>query len=57
MNPRIRLRSIWHNVKQRCGNPKDCGYKWYGARGVSICEAWHDFEAFAAWALANEVAD
>jgi len=33
---------------QRCNNPKDTGFKYYGARGISVCERWHKFEAFFA---------
>ena len=40
--------SIWHGMKQRCLNPRAKEYKWYGARGIILCEAWHDFEAFYA---------
>lgn len=57
MKTRNRLRSIWHNVRQRCGNPRDKGFKWYGARGISVCPEWQDFEAFKAWAHANGYRD
>lgn len=54
MKPHYRLRSIWHNMRQRCGNPKDRGFKWYGARGIRVCAEWqNDFRAFEAWALSN----
>lgn len=30
----------WKGMKQRCGNPKNSAYKNYGARGISVCDAW-----------------
>src|SRR5207253_5832933 len=37
----------WRSMIQRCTNPKRQNYKWYGARGVSVCERWRDsFDAF-----------
>lgn len=34
----------------RCENPKDKHYALYGGRGITICEAWHDYPTFKAWA-------
>ena len=31
---------------QRCGNPKNCNYENYGARGISVCDSWADFKNF-----------
>lgn len=44
---------IWHNMRQRCENPNAKAYRWYGAKGVKVCEEWHDFEGFSNWAHAN----
>lgn len=33
---------------QRCTNSKHVGYKWYGGRGVLVCEEWLKFENFLA---------
>lgn len=39
----------WHEIKSRCLNPKDTGYKWYGARGITVCARWRaSFEDFFA---------
>lgn len=40
-------------MKQRCLNPKCKAYKNYGARGISVCDEWMDFEPFCKWALDN----
>ena len=33
-------------MRARCLNPKHKFYADYGGRGVTICEAWSDFEVF-----------
>lgn len=38
----------WAHMHQRCRNPKCRQYKWYGARGVRVCERWESFENFLA---------
>lgn len=29
-----------NKAKRRCYNPKDSNYKWYGARGIKVCNRW-----------------
>ena len=38
----------WVHMIQRCDNPNNAGYKWYGERGIKVCERWYDFENFYA---------
>ena len=33
---------IWAYMIARCHNPKDTGYKWYGAKGITVCQRWRD---------------
>ena len=41
--------SSWAHMIQRCENPKCVDYKWYGGRGIKVCERWRNsFEAFYA---------
>lgn len=55
---KTRLYSIWSGMKTRCYNTKRHDYRWYGARGVTVCDEWlHDFAAFEAWALSNGYSD
>lgn len=38
----------WGAIIQRCRNEKDRRYKFYGARGIYVCERWMSFENFYA---------
>ena len=38
--------NIWRNMIQRCDNPNHPQYKWYGGRGIKVCERWYTFENF-----------
>lgn len=41
------LYTAWSNMKTRCLNPNASNYKWYGERGIKICDEWVDcFENF-----------
>lgn len=52
-----RLYYIWENMKKRCLNPKVEKYKNYGARGISIYEAWLDYVEFSSWAKSSGYSD
>ena len=46
------LNIIWHGMKERCLNPNAENYKWYGERGITVCQEWtQDFTAFYTWAI------
>jgi|SRR5712671_3057393 len=38
----------WSQMRQRCGNPSSHAWKWYGGRGITVCERWQKFENFLA---------
>jgi hypothetical protein len=45
-------------MKQRCYNPRDRHYQWYGAKGVKVCDQWRDDPAaFVKWCEANGYRD
>ena len=35
-----RLQNIYYGMKRRCYSPKNSGYKYYGLRGITICNEW-----------------
>jgi hypothetical protein len=41
----------------RTTNPKVDSYKYYGDRGIVVCEEWLEFEPFYSWALSHGYAD
>ena len=36
----------WDKMIQRCTNPNAHEYKFYGARGIVVCDRWKDFSLF-----------
>ena len=49
-----RLYRIWRGIKNRCLNPNDTNYPYYGGRGITISDEWlNNFEAFQAWSQNN----
>lgn len=40
------LRTIWLNMKNRCENPKAHNFKYYGGRGIKVCERWQNLGNF-----------
>lgn len=52
-----RLHDIWFNMKSRCGNSNNPKFKHYGARGITVCNEWLDFQAFKDWAESNGYSD
>lgn len=53
-----RLKSIYQGMKQRCYNTKRPNFKYYGGRGIVICDEWlNNSQAFYDWSMANGYAD
>lgn len=53
-----RLYRIWLCMRRRCYDERNIGYKYYGGRGIGVCDEWRNsFEAFRDWALANGYRD
>lgn len=54
---KTRLYKIWAGIKKRCNNENSSNYKNYGGRGITVCDAWMEFEPFKEWAVKNGYAD
>lgn len=53
-----RLYRIWRAMINRCYDKNYWAYKYYGAKGVTICDEWlNDFVEFKNWALSNGYSD
>lgn len=40
------LSVVWRAMMDRCYKEKCDHYKYYGARGITVCDEWHDISAF-----------
>ena len=46
-NARSKLHGVWSRMKSRCYNKSQRDYRWYGAKGITVCDRWlNDFAAF-----------
>lgn len=47
----------WYNsyrcMMSRCYRERDASYKFYGGRGIKVCEEWHDIQNFEKWVEDN----
>lgn len=48
-----RLHAIWVSMRERCRNKTSRNYRFYGAKGITVCQEWQDYIVFREWALSN----
>lgn len=48
-----RLYVIWVNMHQRCKNKNNPEFKYWGGKGITVCEEWQEYAAFKKWAIEN----
>lgn len=49
-----RLYSVYSSMIARCHNPKSISYKYYGGKGITVCDEWkNSFENFSKWSELN----
>jgi len=44
---------IHYEIMRRCYNPDCLTYKYFGEKGIKVCDEWHDREVFRKWAREN----
>lgn len=54
---RTRLYIIWSNMKDRTIRKTCTPYKYYGERGIKVCNEWLNYEVFKEWALSHGYSD
>lgn len=45
---KTKLYKAWSAMKERCSNQKHRAWRYYGGRGIRVCERWQTFENFLA---------
>lgn len=49
-----KIYKIWAGMIERCSYKRHKSYKYYGGRGISVCEEWlNSFENFYNWSIEN----
>lgn len=49
-----RLYGVWLAMRERCRNPHNNSYQFYGGRGIKVCDEWDtDYTTFRDWAIDN----
>lgn len=53
-----RIQKTFSGMKRRCYNANSKDYRWYGAKGIKICDEWmNNPSSFEKWALQNGYQD
>lgn len=53
-----RIGMIFNAMVQRCYNSHNKSFRWYGAKGITVCNEWlNDASLFEKWALSSGYAD
>lgn len=54
---KYRLLRLWQGIKDRCYNEKSVSYRYYGFKGITVCNEWQNYTVFKEWALNNGYID
>lgn len=57
---KTRLHRIWQRMIRRCCDKNEISFKWYGAKGVTVCDEWlgeNGFVHFRDWSIKNGYTD
>jgi len=44
----------WHAIIRRCYKESEHNYKYYGGKGIRVCEEWHNPKNFYNWTVLNK---
>jgi len=47
------LYRVWIDMRQRCLNPNHKCYRYYGGKGIKICDQWLNYHTFENWGISN----
>lgn len=50
---KTRLYRVWCQIHYRCNNKNSQDYKWYGQKGITVCDEWSQYQVFKEWSLSN----
>ena len=56
-NTHSRLYGIWQGMTGRCYCEGSGSWKWYGAKGIKVCDEWRNFGEFEKWAKSSGYTD
>lgn len=48
-----KLYRVYWRIKECCYNKNNKAYKYYGGRGIKICDEWLQYEKFLSWCLTH----
>jgi hypothetical protein len=51
-----KMYAVWHAMINRCYNKDNWRYKYYGGRGILVCESWQNFDNYYNW-IKNNLGD
>ena len=47
-----RIFKLWQAIQYRCHNSRCREYRWYGGKGICVCDEWrNDIQVFYKWAI------
>lgn len=53
-NLKKRIYNIYNSMLSRCYNPNNISYKYYGLKGITVCDEWkNNFQTFLEWSENN----
>ena len=48
MKVKAKLRQTWTDIRRRCYLSESKDFRWYGAKGIKVCDRWTSFDHFYA---------